>query len=62
MTNKQFINENLNGTHLQFYLKTVREGFIAYSQSINNREKAANYAIEDAQVLMKVMGYTNDLN
>lgn len=60
MTNKEFINTKLNGTHLQFYLKTIRESFIMRNQSTINVELAAKLAIEDAQILMKVMGYTND--
>lgn len=60
MTNKEFINNKLNGTHLQFYLKTVRELFIVRNQSTRDAELAAKFAIEDAQILMKVMGYTND--
>ena len=60
MTNKEFEANELNHTHIKFYRETVQKCFIQrISESNEPVSTIAKWAIEDAQALMNVMGYTN---
>lgn len=63
MTNKQFEDNELNHMHMQFYKQAVLNCHAQYVQSNTNTAiKIAQWAIEDAQALVRAMGYTNDLS
>lgn len=63
MTNKEFEANELNHMHIQFYKQTVQKCYIQrIAESRESCDIVAQWAVEDAQALMRVMGYTNDLN
>ena len=60
MTNIDFEDRELNHTHKEFYLQAIislHSAFLARGCSVSN---ARQYAIEEAQLLMLDMGYTNN--
>lgn len=60
MTNKEFEANELNHVYMQFYRQAVNNLFVQYrAESRQDGLKIAQWAIEDAQDLMRVMGYTN---
>ena len=60
MTNKEFIDFSLNHIHKQYYLKTVQLCYLQrIAESNEPKDKLAQWAVEDAQALMIIMGYTN---
>lgn len=62
MTNKDFEANELNHVHMQFYRQAVLNAHAQYVQNnMNTSEKIAQWAIDDAQALMRVMGYTNTM-
>ena len=62
MTNKEFEGTVLNHTHIKFYRETVQKCYIQrIAESSEPLATIAQWAVEDAQALMNVMGYTNTL-
>lgn len=60
MTNKEFEANELNHRHINFYKETVQKCYIQrLSESNEPLATIAQWAVEDAQALMNVMGYTN---
>lgn len=62
MTNKEFEDVELNHTHKQFYLQSVISLHSAFLERGVTASSARQYAIEEAQQLMRDMGYTNSIN
>ena len=62
MTNKDFEENELNHTYLSYYKDTVQRCYIQrIAESNESLATVAQWAIEDAQTLMNVMGYTNSI-
>ena len=60
MTNIDFEANELNHTHIKFYRETVQKCYIQrMSESTEPLTTIAQWAVEDAQALMNVMGYSN---
>ena len=62
MTNKEFESNELNHTYINFYRETVQKCYIQrIAESNEPLSTVAQWAVEDAQALMNVMGYTNSI-
>lgn len=62
MTNSEFVANELNHTHINFYKETVQKCYIQrIAESTEPLSTVAQWAVEDAQALMNVMGYTNSI-
>lgn len=62
MNNSEFVANELNHTHINFYKETVQKCYIQrISESTEPLTTIAQWAVEDAQALMNVMGYTNSV-
>lgn len=62
MTNSEFVANELNHTHINFYKETVQKCYVQrISESNEPVSTIAKWAVEDAQALMYVMGYTNSI-
>lgn len=59
MTNQQFINEELNHTHMAFYKELLLKCMDRYIDSSVDAITRTEWAVRDAQAAMKVLGYTN---
>lgn len=61
MHNKHFIAFDLDHTHLEYYKQAVLNCHAQYVQkSTATAKQIAEWSIEDAQALMRAMGYANE--
>lgn len=60
MTNKDFEDHELNHNYREFYLQAIISLHSAFLERGCSASNARQYAIEEAQLLMLDMGYTNN--
>ena len=59
MTNKEFIETQLNGMHIAFYKELILKCMDRYIHRSEDIIIRTEWAVNDAIEIMKVLGYTN---